>query len=107
MSRRCSVVGQFLENLSNIDQISFKPAKIAAKLENEHVCICFFENCNCFGEMFLQFCDWRSAKGCKSDRSHQELFNKILFLTSIQCYSLANIGFDTVENEHSKVAIVI
>ena len=52
---------------------------------------------------------WTSerCKGRKSDRSHQELFNKILFLTSIQCYSLANIGFDTVENEHSKVAIVI
>ena len=35
---------------------------------------------------------------CKSDRSRRELSNE---------YLLANIGFDTAENEHSKAAKVI
>ena len=46
-------------------------------------CISTSENANIFGEILLKFCDQRGAKGCKSNRSRQELSNEdslVLFL---------------------------
>ena len=50
--------------------------------------------CKKFDENLLKFCEWSGAKEYQSDRSRQELSNE---------YLVANIGFDTAENEPFKV----
>ena len=42
----------------------------------------------------MNFLGWSGAKGCKSDRSRQELSNE---------YFVAKLGVDTAENESSEV----
>ena len=58
----------------------------------------FFGNvckiCEKFDENLLKFCVRSGAKEQQSDRSRQELSNE---------YLIAKIGFDTAENEPSKV----
>ena len=77
------VFRHFLENLRNSEQNSLKSTKIATKLENKckGFCISIAKNATSFDEILLKFCDRRGAKGCKSDRSHQELSNEYLIFT--------------------------
>ena len=55
------------------------------------------ENAKIVDEILMKFCDRKGSKGCKSDRSRQELSNEYLF---------AKIGVDTAENKPLKVHLI-
>ena len=67
-----------------------------------------FENAKKFDENLLKYWGLSGAKACKSCRSRQELPN-LLFETESYSneYLLANFGFDTAENEHLKVCLIL
>ena len=65
-------------------------AKIETNLQiSKALCI---ENPNILASV-SEICDWKGAKGCKSDRSRQEFSNESL---------VAQIGVGTAENEPLK-----
>ena len=103
------MIRHFLEHQFNICtnlrkfEFSSKSAQIATKIRVVKKCkivwliLEIFANfAKLIDELLLEVCEWRGAKGCKSNRSRRELSNENLIVKS---------GFYTAENDLRKVWI--